>query len=170
MKDESRAHRIVRITFLQAAGVDSACGDCADLADLSEAFRDLESTPTPENTPEASQALGDTFADLSWVLTGERRPPEQPTHMQTENGHALFYAGRINGMFGDPETAKSWLAMSTITQALHAGQTAAYLDIDHNGSEEIAERLMLLGADPTKIGNPAHFRVYEPEDRAGLVA
>ena len=140
------------------------------LRDVSEAFRDLEPLPGAENTTEPSESLGDTFSDLSWVLTGERRPPLQPSYMYTDLGHALFYAGRINGMFGDPETAKSWLAMSTITQALHTGQRCVYLDIDHNGAEEIAERLMLLGADPSKIGDPSTFRIYEPEDRNGLVA
>ena len=140
------------------------------LKDLTEAFRGLESPPGPENTTEPSEALGDTYADLSWVLTGERRPPLQPEYLATEAGHALFYAGRINGLFGDPETAKSWIAQTTIAQGFAAGKTAVYLDIDHNGAEEIAERLLLLGANPEKIGNPSHFRIYEPEDRTGLVA
>jgi hypothetical protein len=139
------------------------------LKDLTEALRGLEITEGPENTPEPSQALGNTFADLTWVLTGERRPPQQPEHLQTDNGHCLFYAGRINGMYGDPETAKSWIAQTTITQGLHQGQRAVYLDIDHNGSTEIAERLMLLGATPEQVGNPNQFRIYEPEDRQGLI-
>ena len=140
------------------------------LKDVSEAFRDLESLPGAENTGEGRESLGDTFSDLSWVLTGERRPPLQPEYLHTDLGHALFYAGRINGMFGDPETAKSWISQTTIVQALHRGDRCVYLDIDHNGAEEIAERLMLLGANPTKIGDPAWFRIYEPEDRNGLIA
>ena len=140
------------------------------LKDLSEVFREVESTEGAENTPEASEAVGSTFSDLSWVLTGERRAPLQPAYLATEQGHHLFYAGRINGVFGDPETAKSWIAQTTITQALLQGQKAVYLDIDHNGAQEIAERLMLLGAHPDTIGNPNTFRIYEPEDQAGLLA
>lgn len=140
------------------------------LKDLSEAFRGLGDPLGAEQTGDSSQTLGDTFTDLSWVLTGQRRPPLQPEYLETGNGHALFYAGRINGLFGDPETAKSWIAQTTITQALTQGKTAVYLDIDHNGAEEIAERLILLGANPTKIGDPRHFRIYEPEDKNGLIA
>lgn len=155
---------------LASDGFGDPAGPDTFLKDVSEAFRDLESPPTPEHTPEASHGLGDTFSDLSWVLTGERRPPLQPSYLWTDPGNALFYAGRINGMFGDPETAKSWIAQTTIAQALHRGDTAVYLDIDHNGAEEIAERLLLLGADPSKIGSPNHFRIYEPEDRQGLIS
>lgn len=140
------------------------------LRDLSEAFRDIEITPGAENTQGGSESLPSTFSDLSWVLTGERQPPLQPEYLQTERGHHLFYAGRINGMFGDPETAKSWIAMTTIVQGLLTGKKAAYLDIDHNGAAEIAERLLVLGAEPTTIGNPDRFRIYEPEDQPGLLA
>jgi hypothetical protein len=139
------------------------------LQDLSEAFRGVEDLQGAGNTPEPSEALGSTFSDLSWVLTGERRPPRQAEYLQTDSGHHLFYAGRINGMFGDPETAKSWIAQTTIAQGLHRGHRAVYLDIDHNGATEIAERLLLLGANPTKVGSPDHFRIYEPEDRNGLL-
>lgn len=140
------------------------------LKDLTEAFRSLGDPDGPENTPGGSESLPSTFTSLEWVLTGERRPPQQPEYLQTEQGHSLFYAARINGMFGDPETAKSWIAQSTIVQGLVTGKKSVYLDIDHNGAPEIAERLLLLGADPKKIGNPDHFRIYEPEDRNGLVA
>lgn len=139
------------------------------LRDLSAAFEALDSPDTTEGTTEDSESLGDTFSDLSWVLTGERQPPQQPEHLHTEQGHALFYRARINGIFGDPETAKSWIAQTAITQALLTGHRCVYLDIDHNGAREIAERLLLLGANPTTISNPEQFRIYEPEDRPGLL-
>lgn len=131
-------------------------------------LRGLETFNPAEDTEVWSQALGDTFSDLSWVSTGERRPPEQPKYLQIDLERALFYTGRINGLFGDPETAKSWIAQATITEALQNGDRAAYLDIDHNGAPEIAERLLLLGADPHTISNPNQFRIYEPQDQNGI--
>jgi hypothetical protein len=115
-----------------------------------------------------SEDFPDTFSDLAWVLTGERQPPQPPEYLVTDSGNYLFYRGRINGLFGDPETAKSWIAQAAIVQALAQGQTAIYLDIDHNGAPEIAERLLLMGSTPQTISNPARFRIYEPEDRTGL--
>jgi hypothetical protein len=114
------------------------------------------------------ESLGDTFSDLSWVLTGERREPPEAEYLQTDAGHWLFYAGRINGLFGDPETAKSWIAQSAIAQGLNQGKKAVYLDIDHNGAPEIAHRMLLLGTPKHIIANPDLFRIYEPEDRTGL--
>jgi hypothetical protein len=110
-----------------------------------------------------------TWADLSWIMTGERRDPPPPTHLTTANGNHLFYRARINGLFGDPETAKSWIAMAAISQALNEGERAAYLDADHNGANEIASRLIALGAKPQHVADPDTFRVYEPEHGQGLL-
>ena len=112
---------------------------------------------------------GPTYSDLSWVLTGERRQPPPPTWLTTVKGNCLFYAGRVNGLFGDPETAKSWIAMCAVTEALQENERCAYLDVDHNGADEIASRLLALGAPAAAIADPEVFRVYEPEDRATLL-
>ena len=155
---------------LAAQGYSSDKNPVADLLAVFEPQGGPEEVLGAENTPEGSRGLGGAFSDLSWVLTGERREPPEAEFLHVDAGHALFYRGRINGMFGDPETAKSWIAQSTIAQALTRGNTAVYLDIDHNGAPEIAHRLMLMGSEPTHIADPDRFRVYEPEDRNGLAA
>ena len=167
---EQALSKFAAYTYLSHAGDFRAAAKQLATEGHGTAFPSLEPLEWPENPPEDHEALGSTFSDLSWVLTGERRPPLQPEYLSSDEGHCLFYAGRINGLFGDPETAKSWIAMTTITQALHQGGTAAYLDIDHNGAPEIAERLLLLGCQPETVGNADVFRIYEPEDRAGLQA
>lgn len=151
--------------------------------DLSAATRQLRTdgygdptppTPTPlaefifANT-QTDDDPANTYSDLTWVLTGERRQPPPPTWLTTVKGDRLFYTGRVNGLFGDPETAKSWIAMCAITEALHENERCAYLDVDHNGADEIASRLLALGAPAAAIANPDIFRVYEPEDRATLL-
>lgn len=150
--------------------------------DLSAATRQLRTDgygdPTTTNNPlsefimpfdETDNDPANTYSDLTWVLTGERRQPPPPTWLTTVKGDRLFYTGRVNGLFGDPETAKSWIAMCAITEALHENERCAYLDVDHNGADEIASRLLTLGAPAAAIANPDTFRVYEPEDRATLL-
>lgn len=127
----------------------------------------------------AAQALDDTVArfgprdattngtglhDLTWIINGQ--PPEvpAPTILHRQDGHALFYAGKVNGIFGDPEGGKTWLAQCAIVEALNNGGTAAMIDVDHNGPDHTAARLLLLGAHLTDIADPDKFRYYEPED------
>jgi hypothetical protein len=120
------------------------------------------------NNP-SSDDDGHTYSDLTWVITGQRREPPAPTWLTTVRGDRLFYTARVNGLFGDPETAKSWIAMCAVTEALHENERCAYLDVDHNGADEIASRLLALGAPAHAIADPAIFRVYEPEDRPSLL-
>lgn len=108
--------------------------------------------------------------DLAWILTGT--PPEvpPPTVCHRTDGHALFYPGKVNGIFGDPEGGKTWLAQCAIVEALNTGGTAAMIDVDHNGPDHTAARLLLLGARIDHIADPDRFRYYEPEDGDQLLA
>ncbi|GAW50597.1 hypothetical protein PD653_5020 [Nocardioides sp. PD653] len=104
------------------------------------------------------------FRDLSWILTGQAPVIPPPVWVHHEAGHGLFYDGKVNGVFGDPETAKTWLAQCAIVEALNAGGTAAMVDVDHNGENHTAARLLLLGARPEHLANPEKFRYYDPQD------
>lgn len=110
-----------------------------------------------------------THTDLTWLLTGQRPEVPPPAYVQRANGHATFYAGRVNGIFGDPETAKSWLAMVGVVETLTNGQRAAYIDVDHNGPAIITERLLLLGAHPHDLADPDRFRYHQPDDGPELI-
>lgn len=108
------------------------------------------------------------LVDMAWVLDGEPPPQPQPTYGLRTDGTALFYPGKVNGIFGDPEAAKTWLAQVAIIEALNAGGTAAMIDADHNGPNHTAARLALLGARLEDIADPTRFRYYEPEDAEQL--
>jgi hypothetical protein len=108
------------------------------------------------------------YADLSWILTGKRPEIEPPEYLLRNDNNALFYKARINGIYGNPETAKSWIAMCAVTEALLQGQKAVYLDIDGNGSAEIASRLLSLGAPSDLLANRNYFRVATTEDTEDL--
>lgn len=111
-----------------------------------------------------------THTDLAWLLTGQKPVVDPPAYVRRADGHATFYAARVNGIFGDPEAAKSWLAMVAVVEALTNNQRAAYIDVDHNGPAIITERLLLLGARPDHLANPDHFQLHEPEDGPALMA
>ena len=123
--------------------------------------------PSAVSDPELDEEVS-IYADLSWLLTGNTPVIDPPTWITRSDGASLFYQGRINGVFGDPETAKSWLAMCAVVEGLQKGRKAVYLDVDHNGSGEIATRLISLGAPIAFVANPEYFRIAEPEDIIGL--
>lgn len=104
------------------------------------------------------------LADLNWILTGDRPTATPPIWCRRKDGTALFYAGRHNGVFGDPESGKTWLAQIAGVEALTNGQMFAMVDVDHNGQDHTAARLALLGVPWETIANPDRFRYYEPED------
>ena len=110
------------------------------------------------------------YADLTWAANGEVRPPTLPSIGERNDGAHILYAGKINGIYGDPETAKTWFALHLAQQVLSAGGTVALIDIDHNGENDTVDRLRKLGVSDQLIGDPAHFRYYIPETPAELLA
>ena len=163
-----------------------------NMADVLDAFlRDYADTtppPSPITPEQGEQALeGHTepleaiepdeadepalpYADLTWAANGEVRPPTLPSIGQRNDGAHILYAGKINGIYGDPETAKTWFALHLATQVLNNGGTVALIDIDHNGENDTVDRLRKLGVTNQLIGDPAHFRYYIPETPAELLA
>lgn len=126
---------------------------------------------------EVAQHLGEAdpleatgLHDLSWVLTGPPPPVEQPTWGRRLDGPSLFYPGRVNGLFGEPESGKTWVALQCIVEVLAAGKRAAFIDVDHNGSDLVTQRLELLGAQDKHVGDRGCFRYYTPQDAQHLRA
>jgi AAA domain len=108
------------------------------------------------------------YVDISALLDGTRPEPPKPVLGRRGDGHCLFYAGQVNWVFGDPESGKSWLCTACLVEALHAGRSGLWIDLDHNGDEATVARLLDLGAPESALRDPAKFRYCEPEDRAEL--
>jgi hypothetical protein len=135
---------------------------------LAEALQRLDDTVMRFGPRTPSSASG--FRDLSWILTGQAPEIPPPVWVQHDAGHAVFYAGKVNGVFGDPETAKTWLAQCAIVEALNNGGTAAMVDVDHNGENHTAARLLLHGAPIQALAHPDRFRYYDPQEADELRA
>jgi len=107
---------------------------------LGEALQRLDDTVMrfgPRTTNPASTGL----ADLAWVLNGQPPTSPPPFYGRRTDGTALFYKGRVNGVFGDPESGKTWLAQVAGIEAMNDGDTFAMIDVDHNGQDHTAARL-----------------------------
>lgn len=136
---------------------------------LAEALQRLDDT-VMRFGPRTTNPTHTGLADLTWVLSGVAPTSPPPVYARRTDGTALFYRGRVNGVFGDPESGKTWLAQIAGVEALNNGGTFTMVDVDHNGQDHTAARLMLLGAHPTAIADPTRFRYYEPEDAEQLRA
>ena len=123
----------------------------------------------PPPTDPGTEAPGTYYADLSWLLAGEPPPRPQPVWVRRSDGLGLFYPARVNGLFGDPETGKTWVAHAAVVEALAAGERVAIIDADHNGPDSTAARLVAMGADRGALADPDRFRYVEPDDANGLL-
>ncbi len=165
VRDKARARTLSEVgTRLRQLGTNGNPNELDTAFDaayttLDKAAANFGPATTPANTG---------LADLTWILTGTPPHVEPPAHLARTDGHHLFYPGKINGLFGDPEGGKTWVAQAAIAEALATGGTAAMIDVDHNGANHTAARLLLLGANPTHLADPHRFRYYDPEDAEQL--
>lgn len=104
------------------------------------------------------------YTDIAALLDGTLPEPPQPCLLTRTDGRALFYPGRVNSLFGDPENGKTWVALAAIVEALRAARKVLLIDLDHNGAEAIVAHLLMLGAPIAALRNPDQFRHCEPDD------
>lgn len=98
---------------------------------------------------------GWTLADLADVLSANYQPPT-PTICERTDGHALFYLGRINALFGESGSGKSWVAMATCAEQIKQGNHVVYIDYeDHVGS--VAHRMIKLGCTKDAVQTLFHY-------------
>jgi hypothetical protein len=100
--------------------------------------------PAPDNPEQALERTSWYPRDLTAILQGEQEP--EPAYLTRTDGHALFYAGKVNGLIGESESGKTWLALLAVTQALQAGHRVLYLDFEDSPTG-IINRLRALGAE-----------------------
>lgn len=118
----------------------------------------------------ATEAAPVAWADLSWLMADELPAPPTPEVLRRADGADLLYRGKVNGLFGDPEAGKSWVALAACAEELSRGGTAWYIDADHNGQIEIGLRLAALGVRRDVLADSARFRYSEPDGREELLA
>lgn len=121
-------------------------------------------TPAP-GEPEEQPSL---YANVGGALDGTIERLKATVGTRTDR-QCLFYAGKVNTLFGDPEGGKSLIAAAIAVETLQQGGKVLWLDLDHNGVQEIVSRLLDFGADPARLRDPEAFRLLDNPDDPELV-
>jgi len=77
----------------------------------------------------------------------------EPSILRRADGHHIFYAGKINALFGESESGKTWIALEAVRQELEKGNFVFYLDFE-DSVRGIYNRLNTLEADLS------HFKTF----------
>ena len=101
--------------------------------------------------------------DLDPVLRGEvvEAPPEFLTYVDAQ---PLFYAGKVNGIIGESESGKTWIALQAVRQALDKGQRVLYMDFE-DSAPGIVSRLRSLG-----VADFTNLSYMSPDEGFGTLA
>ncbi|MBQ0902678.1 hypothetical protein [Micromonospora sp. U21] len=127
-----------------------------------------EAFPVPDTRGgERGNAL---YFDVAAMLDGGLPDPPAPVLLHRDDGNAIFYAGQVNLIFGDPESGKTLVAQAAAAEALIAGRKVLFVDIDHNGAQATISRFLDMEVPEETLRNPDLFRYVEPEDKPHLMA
>jgi hypothetical protein len=137
----------------------------SSLPSLSE----LMTTPTLTVVPDLDadhveeQRERSTWYPKPLDLLGEIEEPA-PEFLSRNDGHRLFYRGKINALLGESESGKTWVALLAVKQALDMQQKVIYLDFEDSG-KGILSRLRSLGVEDAKFAN---FTYANPDQNLAL--
>jgi len=84
-----------------------------------------------------------------------------PAMLRREDGNSLLYAGKINAIFGESESGKTWLALEAIRQELAKNNIVFYLDFE-DSARGILNRLKTMKVPTDKF---KFFRYANPDSK-----
>lgn len=125
---------------------------------------DAESLTKPDDDDDPGHTSW-WFRDLDAVIDGTHSEPG-PVHLVRDDEAALFYAGKVNGLIGESESGKTWVALLAVQQALHVGERVLYLDFEDSAGG-IVGRLRALGATPGELARLAYI---DPDETLHIAA
>lgn len=90
-----------------------------------------------------------------------------PAFLRRSDGPGLLYAGETNGLIGESESGKSWVAQYAAAQAMRAGLPCLYVDFESRYGL-VLERLELLGVSRETLREL--LRYARPDEPLALAA
>jgi hypothetical protein len=134
-------------------------------------FADLD-TQLNNEALEDVDPIGSSWGDrdlspiVAGLLDGSITRPE-PTVGRRDDGVALLYPGRTNGLNGESGAGKSMLVQAVAAQEIEDGHHVVYVDLEDDETGT-AGRLLDLGLPPDAILGRFHY--VRPDECYGLVA
>jgi hypothetical protein len=92
----------------------------------------------------------------------EEEPP--PAFLARNDGHRLFYRGKVNALLGESESGKTWVALHAVAQCLQVQERVIYIDFEDSG-KGILSRLRSLGITDKQLAN---FTYANPDENLQL--
>lgn len=142
--------------------------DAADHIAAGHGLNAFEDYAPPTVQQADSTPTGPKYGDVAALLADGIPDAPQPQILFRSDGNALLYAGKVNVLFGDSESGKTWIALAALAEVLATGGKAAVVDLDHNGLGETVTRMIALGAKPADLIDTERFRYCEPGDAEEL--
>lgn len=103
--------------------------------------------------------------ESSWIpkpiVETELADEPPPSMLRREDGHCLLYAGKINAIFGESESGKTWLALEAIRQELEKNNIVFYIDFE-DSARGILNRLKTMRVPTEKF---KFFRYANPDHK-----
>ena len=101
--------------------------------------------------------------ESSWlpkpITETELADEEPPSMLRREDGNCLIYSGKINAIFGESESGKTWLALEAIRQELEKNNIVFYIDFE-DSARGILNRLKTMRVPTEKF---KFFRYANPD-------
>lgn len=88
----------------------------------------------------------------------------RPTILTRQDGTALLYSGKVNGIHGDSGSGKSWLALLACAQVMADGTRVAYIDFEDD-ARTVVRRLLDLDVSAESI--KTLFAYIQPDEPFG---
>ena len=100
-------------------------------------------------------------ADIHHVrpITFRHDTDRLPAILQRDDGSTLLYANKLNSIFGEPGTGKSWIALVTANETLLQGGRVMFWDFEDN-PDTLARRAQAIGA-LTYVQDHDNCRFYD---------
>lgn len=132
----------------------------------------LGRTPTPAVETQADDPDEPPSLDASsWYArpvldrAAQQAAAPEPALLARTDGTHLLYPGKINGLVGESESGKSWVALHAVEQLLKEGRRAAVLDFEDAASTWVS-RLRLLGITDEQL---TLLRYADPDESLDVV-
>lgn len=128
----------------------------------------VETPPAPDYADDLAEPIERTTwwpRDLGPVINGTE-PEPGPAYLTRDDGRALFYPGKVNGLIGESESGKTWVALLAVQQALATGQNVLYLDFEDTAAG-IVSRLRAMGAPDEHL---ARLTYVDPTEGLSMLA